>query len=257
MIPCRTSTETGDSCDDHVDADTPFALPASTTKPHTSNKSQTKDKRSGLLPRILGPYAELLSWTRVSHYPLIFISLAMVLAWFSTNFIFYGLYLNIGDIGSSIYLSQALASLVQLPGSALSSIPLEEFGRKGTLIGGLTAGSISCFLTVAFLSYHTAIPSFLPRLISLLAIAGINFAFAGVYVSAAEVFPLHLVGVGLGVCQSAARISGVLAPFVSLLPKETTQFILFGVVAGGSAGAVFLGVPETRRRRARRREERG
>lgn len=244
-----TSADTGDGYDDHADADTPFISPTPASKPHTNKEAHTKAKHSSLLSRILGPYAELLSWTPVSHYPLIFITLASVLAWFSTNFVFYGLYLNIGDIGSSIYLSQALASLVQLPASALSSIPLEELGRKGTLIGGLATGSISCFITVAILSSHAALPPFLPRLISLLAIAGVNFAFAGIYVSAAEVFPLHLVGVGLGVCQSAARISGVIAPFVSLLPKQTTQFIVFGAVAGGSAGAVFMGVPETKRGR--------
>ena len=72
---------------------------------------------------------------------------------------------------------------------------------------------------------------------------GIAASFAIVFVYAAELLPTPLRSAGMGLCSLSARIGGVVAPMVVLLPGSLPMMI-FGTAAL-MAGLLILILPET------------
>uniref|UniRef100_A0A4W6CGI0 Solute carrier family 22 member 13a n=1 Tax=Lates calcarifer TaxID=8187 RepID=A0A4W6CGI0_LATCA len=73
----------------------------------------------------------------------------VVLAWFSLNLSFYCLYLNMGNFGLSIFVTQLLFGAIEIPANLLSMWLLEVFGRRVLFIATLLSGGLCCILIVA------------------------------------------------------------------------------------------------------------
>uniref|UniRef100_A0A3B5LLE1 Solute carrier family 22 member 13a n=1 Tax=Xiphophorus couchianus TaxID=32473 RepID=A0A3B5LLE1_9TELE len=75
--------------------------------------------------------------------------LTVVLAWFSLNLCIYCLYLDMGNLGFSIFLTQFLFGAFEIPAVLFSMWLLEIFGRKALFIFTLVIGGLSSLLIVA------------------------------------------------------------------------------------------------------------
>jgi len=172
--------------------------------------------------------------------------LIMLGVWFANSFGYYGLSLNTGNLGGSLYVNLALSALVEVPALPLSSWLLDRLGRKRTTGGLMIIAGAACMVGLVLpdtSAYHV------PRLAAFLAgkfcVAG---SFAVLYVYGVELFPTVVRSVAVGMSSQSARLGGVVAPGAVYLSHlgENLPFLAFGAVLLAAGASVFC-LPETLR----------
>uniref|UniRef100_A0A6A7G4B2 Organic cation transporter protein-like n=2 Tax=Hirondellea gigas TaxID=1518452 RepID=A0A6A7G4B2_9CRUS len=169
-------------------------------------------------------------------------SLNMFFCWAVVTFMYYGLSLNSGNMGSNIFVSFILTMLIEIPSYLFAWFALDRMGRKGTLMFMFWLAGISCIIAgVLDREYSAAI-----MVLSLLGKFGAAAAFAIVYVYASEIFPTDYRSVGVGACSMFARVGGMLAPFIVELFRNypAVSPVIFGVL-GCMCGISVTLLPET------------
>ncbi|KAF4717075.1 hypothetical protein FOZ63_004177, partial [Perkinsus olseni] len=80
----------------------------------------------------------------------------MVAAWFASSLGYYGLSMNVGNLGGSIYLNSILNALVEIPSYGMMYFMVDNAitGRKLTLTIYLLAGGIACVIGPLFTWLH-------------------------------------------------------------------------------------------------------
>ncbi|XP_018533008.1 solute carrier family 22 member 13 [Lates calcarifer] len=169
----------------------------------------------------------------------------VVLAWFSLNLSFYCLYLNMGNFGLSIFVTQLLFGAIEIPANLLSMWLLEVFGRRVLFIATLLSGGLCCILIVA-------VPQECAIAVTSLAVSARFFLiWAGSVCSVfmQELFPTSVRQTATALGAMSGRLGGLLAPLLNILAMyhwviPITVFSSFTLVSGALG---FL-LPETRRR---------
>ena len=140
--------------------------------------------------------------------------------------VYYGLALNVKNLGGSLYINFALASLIELPSFAVTQFLLSWLGRRRTLFFLLLGASCSCFLCMCLLSRGRQNVT----AISMTALGGrfcISASFAVLYVYSAELFPTVVRNAGMGISSLSARVGGMVAPFIVLLGDQSISLPMF------------------------------
>ena len=160
------------------------------------------------------------------HKSVCIITVVMMLIWCVNSMVYYGLALNVKNLGGSLYINFVLASLIELPSYAATQFLLSWLGRRKTLFCLLVGASCSCFLCM-FLQlqggHHVAA-------ISMTALGGrfcISASFAVLYVYSAELFPTVVRNAGMGISSLSARVGGMVAPFIVLLGDQSVSLPMF------------------------------
>ncbi|PIK61783.1 putative solute carrier family 22 member 15-like [Apostichopus japonicus] len=166
--------------------------------------------------------------------------LALMFAWFTCSFVYYGLTMNATSQGSNMYVSFALSGLVEVPAHLICTVALNRIGRKRCLFLAFFTGGLSC-LFVDFTSSTSGL--FSPLSLSLVGKMGIAMAFNGIYLFSLELFPTVIRNGAMGLCSMAARVGGIAAPLLSNYGEDIT-FVGFGVT-GVISGLLMLTLPET------------
>lgn len=165
--------------------------------------------------------------------------------WFINSLVYYGLSLSTSDLGSNDFIAFFISGAVELPAYLLCIPAIESpLGRKYATSGFELIGGVACLITI-FLplgAWRTAI--------AMIGKFGISASFALVYIYSAEIFPTPLRSTGVGICSTASRVAGILAPLILLLDEywEPLPLLIFGstCIIGG---LLLLFLPETRGRR--------
>ncbi|XP_043990701.1 solute carrier family 22 member 13-like [Gambusia affinis] len=170
--------------------------------------------------------------------------LTVVLAWFSLNLCIYCLYLDMGNLGFSIFLTQFLFGAFEIPANLFSMWLLEIFGRKALFIFTLVIGGLSSLLIVAVPQDHA------PAVTSLAVAARFFLVWAGsvacVYVQ--ELSPTSVRQTATALGSIAARAGVLLAPLLNML--AVYHWVIPIVISSSLTiigGALGFLLPETKK----------
>ena len=174
------------------------------------------------------------------------ITLIMILSWFVNSHVYYGLSLNVKNLGGNMYVNFVLAGLVEIPSYVLTVFLLNWSGRRKSLFYFMMGAAGSCWTCMKLQEQDSTNPAWLSAS-AMLGKFFISASFAVLYVYAAELFPTVIRNVGMGVTTVASRIGGILCPFVVLMGEQSRSLPMF-IFACMSlvAGLAGLKLPETK-----------
>ncbi|KAH8022897.1 hypothetical protein HPB51_006255 [Rhipicephalus microplus] len=157
---------------------------------------------------------------------------------------YYALTMAASSVGGDLYMSTALSGFIEIPGYLLSAVLLSYIGRRHSLFAVMLIGSVAS-VALQF-SDHFHYSTAVRDIVSLSAKMCISMSFAIIYVYSAELMPTIVRNVGMGIVSVAARVGGIISPFVSLLDNliPGLQFTVLGVIMLVS-GLSALALPET------------
>ncbi|KAK1679517.1 hypothetical protein QYE76_040365 [Lolium multiflorum] len=166
---------------------------------------------------------------------------AIMTASFGVGTVYYGMPLNVGNLGSNLYLSVMYNALAELPSSILSWLLMGRINRRSSVIG-LTAVAGLCSLACV------VIPQGAARMAAeLVSFSATCTAFNVIMMYSIELFPTSVRNSAVGLVRQALVLGGVAAPVLVALGRHKS-FLSFGVfgLLIGCFGMFAACLPETR-----------
>ncbi|CAG5127343.1 unnamed protein product [Candidula unifasciata] len=190
--------------------------------------------------------------TDIFLHPVLAFRFAVVfLNWLVVNLVYYGLTLNVGSLGGSIYLNFALNGLVETLGNIATLGALPRLGRKRFYSLAMLFSAAACLCCMIPALASSSAPGWIIVLLSNVGKFCITGGYSTIYVFSAELFPTGLRNSVLGSCSMVARVGAMMAPYVADLSLvvagavgASLPFLVFGA-SGLLAGLLALALPET------------
>lgn len=210
--------------------------------------------------------------------------LIMVVIWLLTAVVYYGINLNVVNLGTNLYLGVFLNAMIEWPAFAITAVLLERFGRRSMLASAMLLSGLCC-LAGSFLfaettrggdltalsewssmrtqPYHVVqqqslvvgdddghgaigMLKVMRILCSVVGIFGMAGTYNLIYIYTSELFPTVVRNAALGLTTQAGGIGSIIAPVVVVSGRYNSAlpFGIFGVMAIAGS-ALSLGLPET------------
>ncbi|XP_033635412.1 organic cation transporter protein-like [Asterias rubens] len=168
-------------------------------------------------------------------------TLNLMFNWFVNSMVYYGLGLSTSNLGVDDYLASVISGVIEFPSYVYCITAMQYVGRRINLSGNMLVGGVACVIT-AFMDMGTA-----RTIIAMIGKFCIAASFAIIFVVSGEIYPTPVRSAGMGISSTAARIAGILSPFMLELGSlwEPLPFILFGGLSI-AAGLLALLLPETK-----------
>lgn len=160
---------------------------------------------------------------------------------FGVGMVYYGMPLNVGNLGSNLYLSVTYNALAELPSSIMCWLLMGRINRRSSVIA-LTAVAGLCSLACV------VIPQGAARMAAeMLSFSATCTAFNVIMMYSIELFPTSVRNSAVGLVRQALVLGGVAAPVLVALGRDSTflSFGVFGLVIG-CFGMFAACLPETR-----------
>ncbi|KAH6756775.1 organic cation/carnitine transporter4 [Perilla frutescens var. hirtella] len=201
-----------------------------------SDKVIEKDEQESAKEAITGSLVDVL------RSPLTRIRLLLAVAInFFCSVVYYGLSLNVVNLGTNLHLNVFLNAVAEMPAFLLTALLLDRFGRKPLSIGTQWFSGAFCIvggLMKAYGAWKTV------RMVcGILGIFGMAGTYNLLFIYTVELFPTVVRNAALGCATQAAQMGAILAPFVVVL-GEQIPFLVFGV-CGVFGGTLAFLLPET------------
>ncbi|XP_072277505.1 solute carrier family 22 member 20-like [Pyxicephalus adspersus] len=178
------------------------------------------------------------------------ITIFLMLVWFSTSFVFYGLGMDLQNFGISIFLLQFVFGSIDLPAKLGGAILMSCMGRRVTQSGSLILAGVA-LLCNAFLPQDLRIVRIV---LAVFAKGCLASSFCCAYLYSIELFPTVIRQSGMGVVAMTARMGSMVAPLVLMLSEISHKFppatygvaaVLSGIVAVFLSETCNLQLPDT------------
>ncbi|XP_050294234.1 organic cation transporter protein-like isoform X2 [Anthonomus grandis grandis] len=172
-------------------------------------------------------------------------TLILFLIWFGVYLVYYGLVLNLGNLGGDLYVNSCLTGLVEVPAVALSILILIKGGRRWPLaltmiLSGIFAGLA---IPVSWISddLQWLITTFM--MTSKFCVSSSNVIMP---VYTAELYPTIIRNIGVGAANVPAGVALMLVPYLfELAFIDRSVPLLVITIIGVVGGASVLFLPET------------
>ncbi|KAJ8959922.1 hypothetical protein NQ314_006124 [Rhamnusium bicolor] len=171
-------------------------------------------------------------------------TLCLFLIWFSVYLVYYGLVLNLGNIGGNLYVNSVLQGAVEIPAVAISIFILLKGGRRWPLSLTMIISGVACACTLPLYLFGDL--QWVATSLTMLSKFCISSSNAVMPVFTAELYPTTIRNIGVGAANVSAGIALMLVPYLWHLSSVHTSvpmsvLAVFGIVGGLSV--LFL--PET------------
>lgn len=181
----------------------------------------------------------------ISNWKLLRKLLVSLLQWFTNDFVYHGISINIDNLGGNPYFNYLCLTIIELVGVTASHYMLNRFGRKKPYLinFALIAGSL---LAVGFIPPDQ---TWLIVTCVLIAKCSISFNFNALYVITTESYPTVIRNRALSLCGITSQISSTLSPlYVAILSAywKPLPFLLYGVMSVFAGTLYFLFMSETK-----------
>eukprot|EP00747_Dinoflagellata_sp_TGD_P167973 gnl/TRDRNA2_/TRDRNA2_193382_c0_seq1.p1 gnl/TRDRNA2_/TRDRNA2_193382_c0~~gnl/TRDRNA2_/TRDRNA2_193382_c0_seq1.p1 ORF type:complete len:536 (+),score=50.46 gnl/TRDRNA2_/TRDRNA2_193382_c0_seq1:95-1609(+) len=172
--------------------------------------------------------------------PLARYTAAFAVGFSSCSLGYFGLSLNVGNLGGNVHVSSIFAALAEIPAVLLARILAEtpHVGRRGTVAVGI---AVSAFCCIASTTMRAASP-----MLCLVATIGKGFvtvSYCTIFIHAAEVYPAVVRGFATSLFGAASRVTGIISPMLVQLPPPLPLFLI-GIWLAASI-LPMLTLPET------------
>ncbi|KAL3277159.1 hypothetical protein HHI36_012511 [Cryptolaemus montrouzieri] len=172
-------------------------------------------------------------------------SFLLYVIWFSVYLVYYGLVLNLENIGGDLYINSVLTGVVELPALTLSIPILIKGGRRWPLSLTMIFSGIACAFIVPFKMFPNDL-QWVVTTFSMMSKMSISSSNAVMPVFTAELYPTTLRNIGVGASNVTAGIALMIVPYLFEL-KSIIRALPLGVLAmcGIIGGICVLFLPET------------
>ncbi|PIN11849.1 Synaptic vesicle transporter SVOP and related transporters (major facilitator superfamily) [Handroanthus impetiginosus] len=166
--------------------------------------------------------------------------LAVAISFFC-SVVYYGLSLNVVNLGTNLYLNVFLNAEAEMPAFLLTALLLDKLGRKPLTIG--TQWFSGAFCVVGGLLKGYGLWKTIRMVCGILGIFGMAGTYNLLFIYTAELFPTVVRNAALGSATQAAQMGAILAPILVVL-GERIPFLVFGA-CGIAGGTLAYLLPET------------
>ncbi|KAJ4745299.1 Organic cation/carnitine transporter 2 [Rhynchospora pubera] len=165
---------------------------------------------------------------------------------FGVGLSYFGMPLNVGNLGSNLYLSVALNAVAEFPATLLTFFLVGKINRRSSLLALTT---ISGICSLFCLMNNDIIPERVQMVIEVVSFFGACTCCDIILIYTIELFPTCVRNSALALIRQALVLGGVLAP-VLVVKGRNNKFWSFGVfgLAIFCCGLFTVCLPETRGR---------
>jgi MFS transporter, OCT family, solute carrier family 22 (organic cation transporter), member 4/5 len=213
--------------DDDVNSD------SSKAQSHGKTELESKEAVTGSLIDVL-----LSPLTRIRLFLAVLIN-------FLCSVVYYGLSLNVVNLGNNLYLNVLLNAVAEMPAFLLTAILLDKFGRKPLAIGTQWFSGLFCIVGSLLTGQRSL--KVVRMVCGILGIFGMAGTYNLLFIYTIELFPTVVRNAALGCATQAAQMGAILSPFVVVLGGGI-PFAVFGF-CGIVGGMLAFFLPETLNRR--------
>ncbi|XP_042021019.1 organic cation/carnitine transporter 4-like [Salvia splendens] len=160
---------------------------------------------------------------------------------FFCSVVYYGLSLNVVNLGTNLYLNAFLNAVAEMPAFFLTAVLLDRYGRKSLSIGTQWFSGAFCLLGGLMKGY--GVWKTVRMVCGILGIFGMAGTYNLLFIYTVELFPTVVRNAALGCATQAAQMGAILAPFVAVM-GERVPFLVFGA-CGLAGGTLTFLLPET------------
>ncbi|XP_019707879.1 organic cation/carnitine transporter 2-like [Elaeis guineensis] len=166
---------------------------------------------------------------------------AIMTVGFGLGMVYFGMPLNLGNLGSNLYLSVTFNALAELPAALLTFFLVERMDRRSSLLV-FTAISGVCSILCMFLRVEE-----LRMAVEVVSFFSACTAFNVALIYSIELFPTCLRNSAISIVRQAITLGGTLAPILVGEGRRNSSlsFGVFGLVIAG-CGLFSACLPETR-----------
>ncbi|KAF5301568.1 hypothetical protein FQR65_LT08873 [Abscondita terminalis] len=168
----------------------------------------------------------------------------LCIIWFVYYLLYYGIVLNLGNIGGDLYINSTLSGAVEIPAIAVTIPILLKLGRRWPLSLTISIAGVACLLIVPMPYIYEE-----QWIITTLTMLG-KFSVSSTNVMApiytAELYPTTIRNIGVGASNVSAGIALMLVPYLWELKRfhPIVPMTVLGV-AGLVGGLTVLLLPDT------------
>ncbi|KAJ8383078.1 hypothetical protein SKAU_G00038560 [Synaphobranchus kaupii] len=171
------------------------------------------------------------------------ITIVNVIIWFTITISYFGLSLSTPNMSGNAYLNCLLSAVMELVAYIGAWLLLKVTSRRAIISSTLLAGGTVLLLIQMvpenFSSFSVGL--------AMVGKLGVTAAISVIYISAMELYPTVVRGMGMGVCSMSSKIGSVISPFLAFMGTyyKALPYIVMGLLTL-AMGLLSLLLPETR-----------
>ncbi|XP_071085788.1 organic cation transporter protein-like [Haliotis cracherodii] len=142
-------------------------------------------------------------------------SLIIQFVWACLSLVYYGISFGAGRLAGNLYLNIFLLGVVEVPTTVLTFFTNNKFGRKWTAVGFFAVATSAAFgVAIIAKTVSKDEQGVIINVLALVTKLGVGGAWAAYALWSNETYPTVIRNLGYGAANTAARVGGMIAPYV-------------------------------------------